>query len=136
MSQRRTRDTKKKLVYAAEEDMDYGRDFDSIVECQQFVHLVQGVDPIFQGKPWISVKAAHGNAKSSWAVWEDNAITLSEQGMNEQVILHELAHLATDPEVPFHGKDFCWNYLDLTLRWRGVDAYLVLRNALRAEGAL
>lgn len=131
---RKVRDVYAKRLYAAEDQVSRGRSFDSIVDCQQFVSTVQSVDTLFAGRPWVSVKKAHGNAKSSWICYEENIVSLLPEHMNEQVILHELSHIVTPRDVQWHGKEFCWNYLDLTMRWRGPSVYLDLRNAIRAQG--
>lgn len=135
---RSKRDTFKLKVYAAEDStrdvIRIGRRFDTLREAHQWVRLVQSVDDLLSDKPWISVRKAHGNAVASWADFEEFELVLTESGMCEQIILHELAHLATSPDEPYHGSVFCWNYLDLTLRWRGPSVYLEMRNAIRGTG--
>lgn len=136
---RRPYDLKKKLVYDAEEvfeasEFGNGREFSTISEAAHYITKVHSLDPLFRDKPFIAVRRAHGNSSRSWADYEENCISLVEEQMNEQIILHELAHLATDEAGPFHGPDFYWNYLDLTLRWRGPQAYVVLRDAMRDTG--
>lgn len=134
---RQPRDQHRKLLYEAEDELlnniGPGRCFNSIKEAQNWVHTIQAVDVLLSRLPWVSVREAHGNAKASWAVFEDNAISLAADGMNEQVILHELAHLVTGNGIPYHGREFCWNYLDLTLRWRGPSIYIELRDAIRSR---
>lgn len=139
MGSRRAYDKLKKALYEAEEllvlsESGNGRNFDTISEAAAWVSKIYSIDPLFRGKPYVAVRRAHGNAKSSWADFEENCLTLNEDHMDEQTILHELAHLVTDYDLPFHGHDFCWNYLDLTLRWRGISAYVELRDALRSTG--
>lgn len=140
MPKRASRDQYKKVLYAAEDQFmlqhSPGRTFDSIQDAQSWVHLVQSVDPLLEDIPWVSVRPAHGNVKASRAYFEENALSMVDCHLNEQVILHELAHLATGRGYPHHGREFCWNYLDLTLRWRGANVYLELRNAIRDKGII
>lgn len=134
----RRNDMFKKKIYDAEDATDeivrFGRKFEGIRDAHQWIRLVQSVDVLLHDKPWISARKAHGNATASWADFDNFEIVLTDDGMCEQIILHELAHLATDREEPFHGNSWAWNYLDLTLRWRGLHAYTVMRDALRSTG--
>lgn len=153
MGERRKRDVWRKRLYAAEMEAfasdEHGRIFKTLPEAQEYVFTVQGLDSLLSGLPWVGVEAAHGNAKGSWACFEDHTVSLAlggccddengenvHEGVCEQVILHELAHIATGGEVQWHGREFCWNYLDLTLRWRGPSMYLQLRDAIRKQGIL
>lgn len=137
---KRPRDQHKWALYEAEDVLQagkgFGRQFLNISHAVQWVHTIQSVDELLEGLPWIGVKKAHGNAKASWAVFEDSSIVLTSHGLCEQIILHELAHLATGPGYSYHGREFCWNYLDLTLRWRGASVYIELRNAIRERGII
>lgn len=136
---RKLRDTYRKRLYAAEAasvDNTPGRVFQNISECQAWIYTVQGLDPLLAGKAWISAQLPHGNATGSWCDFENNVLFLHDEHWNEQAILHELAHFATGEGFSGHGKQFCWNYLDLTLRWRGPSVYLELRNAIRERGIL
>lgn len=137
---RKKRDVYKNRLYAAEDVLfdagNVGRVFEDIKEVQQFVATVQSIDPLFKGMTWISVRRAHGNAKASWADFEDNILAMSAEHMNEQAVLHELAHFLTSEDVQYHGREFCWNYLDLVLRWRGPSVYVELRDQIRAQGLL
>lgn len=139
MEQRRPYDKFKQAVYKAEDSLlntshGFGRTFETLSDVLEWVATIHSVDPLFRGAKHVVVLPAHGNAKASWASFEENAIVLNEEGMNEQIILHELAHLLTGKEIVFHGSEFCWNYLDLTLRWRGKEVYFELRDALRSTG--
>lgn len=137
---KRPKDHYRLKLYAAEETLRYsvgfGHVYADISEAQQFVHMVQAADSLLSGLPWITVQQAHGNAKASWAVFAENMISLTREGLNVQIILHELAHLATGPKYSYHGKEFAWNYLDLSLNWRGVKVYKELRDAIRAQGII
>lgn len=141
---RRPRDTNRKAFYAAENDFEAilgpGRTFADISEVQQWVYTIQSVDPLSDGMAWVSVKEAHGNAKASWANYRSNTISLVPEHFSEQTVLHELAHLITYYQegdgIAGHGREFLWNYLDLTLRWRGASTYIELRNAIREHGLL
>lgn len=134
---RRPYDTQKNRVYAAESKCSPGREFETMTDLERWGLTVYYVDRLFNPVDPVFFKEAHGNAKFSHADLITNTISIYKYHMDEQVVLHELAHLTVDPDhCAFHGPEFCWNYLDLTLRWRGVDAYIELRNAFKEEGCL
>lgn len=133
MARRRIYDIPKERVYEAEALCHPGREFESMEDLARWGRTILYVDELFphSDRP-IKFQKAHGNAKSSSAHIEKRVIDICWTMMDEATVLHELAHFTVDNDrCMHHGPEFCWNFLDLTLRWRGVDAYLELRNAFR-----
>ena len=62
----------------------------------------------------------HGK-KNGWGV------NLPKWARSEMVILHELAHILTPVNEPWHGRRFCRNYLALVGRWMSRDSAIKLR---------
>lgn len=137
-SNKRTYDKLKTRLYRAEdlfeESTGYGQKFETLTEVGEYVTKISRLDSSIRRVGYIGIKLAHGNAVDHWADFEENLIYLLSDQMTEQIVLHEIAHLIAGKEKAFHGHDFCWIYLDLTLRWRGRKAYTDLRNKMREVG--
>lgn len=58
-------------------------------------------------------------------------INLPRWARVEVVIVHELAHILTPEAEPWHGREFCRNYLALIKRWLSTEQAKALRASFK-----
>lgn len=137
---KKTRDFQRKRVYDAEEILkDRSRRFETVEEIEAYTKKI--TRSRWFKKRWPRLKRLdiwNGRANSrglgsyrglGWGV-----LRLPRWCRWESYILHELAHVVTGTQykfVPFHGREFCKNYLALIGRWMGKEAAKDLRQSFR-----
>lgn len=88
----------------------------------------------------VEVEKTHGNAQHSYASYDEDSccgiVHLSPGGMNDRVMIHEMAHTVTIAVDGYagHGGIFVRRYLELVNLIRGSDDYLILWTAFKDAG--
>jgi putative metallohydrolase (TIGR04338 family) len=124
-----------KALYAADVTVTAGRTFATVKEVRRYVDDLL-CEEWFQWT-WPSVLAVNVERRSNGATWSyaddvTMTISLAPSGLNERMVLHELAHLCVGT-IYGHNARFCRSYLTLVRRQMGFHVYGELLAALRAQ---
>jgi putative metallohydrolase (TIGR04338 family) len=140
---RSPRDSQRSKLYTAEHSLYHGRKFGSIEEVQGYVTRLthskwwtsREADYEYFRARRILVKDGRGR-RSACGSYSGRYISLpAGWARSELVILHEIAHVITDPnKYAAHGREFAANFLDLVRHQMGVEVYVTLRNSFRTWG--
>lgn len=126
-------------VYAAEGRSPQGRFFGTLLEVSEYLDELINAPwwaDRFTGLTCVTVQPHSGSC--GIAVWDGDGcgrIGLSKDGLYEQVVLHEVAHLLAAMEVGSSSHDPHWArvYLELVFRVMGPEVWQVLRQAMLDE---
>ena len=129
-----TRSEQQSAVYAAEGRVQAGRQFVDHDQAQMFVDSITASDwwtDCYPDVRRIDVVVQREDAPNV-AADRSQTIGLNSRGLNERVILHEMAHVVT----PGAGHTAPWvrERMNLTYRVLGSERYMELYEAFRAEG--
>lgn len=72
-------------------------------------------------------------ARNAFAKPGDGSITLPLWARREWVVCHEITHIINDPQVAWHGWQFCEVYLDIVRHTMGKDAHDKLKAQFKAH---
>jgi putative metallohydrolase (TIGR04338 family) len=129
------RDVGRKKLYDAEDAsqlIQWGREFNSLEECQRYVNNILRSKWFKKRYPKIKkidVRPYRGEGAQS----SGRIISLSQSAMNSPYLLHEIAHHAATIPVG-HGWEFAEALLCLVRRFLGKQAFRALRTNFRESG--
>lgn len=129
--------TQQEALYAAQGEAlsSLGRRFASLKAVRAYVQAVTETEEWSERCPVQACVEVHSSAGDrKWAGWADTDSHAIWTSLDEQVILHELAHLLTPRQG--HGPGFARAYLELVREHMGFHAYGALRAAFSAHGVL
>lgn len=135
----RPRDTQRSKLYAAERRA-FGRstaELPAVADVQAYVDKVVGTAWWIARWGFDPVRVADGRGSSSARCISTTGIAMPVDMRSKWVVLHELAHVVTQRQygwnvVPWHGWEFCDNYLAIVRHYLGADAADRLRAEMRA----
>lgn len=132
------RDSQRSKVYKAGHQVDPGQRFETVSEIQCWV------DKITTSKWWaknfpnastrVTIKDGRGRRNAcAETIWHYPRLKLPRWARSQRVVLHELAHVASDDGdlSPSHGRKFCRAFLALVGRWMGSESQKELRESFR-----
>lgn len=131
----RPRDSQRQKVYDAENEAirHTGRSFGSIEEIQSYVDRLVGSawwGRRYSDRRIVVQSKHHGTATANYT---GSRINLPRWAWTEDVVLHEIAHIATNrqwgTQIPAHGRHFAKVYLELVRHKMGKDAGARLKAA-------
>lgn len=79
--------------------------------------------PFYPNRAFLSYRHSPVSDRTS-----NHSINLPPWARNHYVILHELAHVITHPDLPYHGIEFCANHLEMVDCYLGPSQALLLRS--------
>jgi putative metallohydrolase (TIGR04338 family) len=135
------RDSQRQRAYDAEKQfviaLGAGRAFHTLDEIQAYLfNLMQSIwfQKTFAFKKSVTVKLGRSNGQSRGN--PSGAITIANRknNMNEELVLHELAHVLAGDADGWHGRTWCMTFLQLIRKKFGPEAEDKMKECFTAQG--
>jgi putative metallohydrolase (TIGR04338 family) len=127
-------------VYAAENTLDPGLAYDSVVQVQEYLDSLCATDWWTRRFPnVVRVEAVRIRSRCLEAVGRSEpernsgVVGITTGGQRELTVLHEVAHVVCRPDAR-HGPAWARTYLELVYRVLGTETWAALRDAFLNRG--